>query len=64
MNTAAELAQAMIAKGIAGKAAGDPARKPWVLSVGSTPSAHAASAETRAQLKSILNGTLELHAGR
>ncbi|KAI0068228.1 hypothetical protein BV25DRAFT_1818616 [Artomyces pyxidatus] len=36
---------------------------PFVLSVGSTPTAHSASAETRAQLKSLLYGTLELHAG-
>ncbi|KIY52689.1 hypothetical protein FISHEDRAFT_34535 [Fistulina hepatica ATCC 64428] len=38
-------------------------RPPLVLSVGSTPSAHAASAETKEYLSSILNGTLELHAG-
>lgn len=34
-----------------------------VLSVGSTPTAHAASAETRAKLSSLLHGSLELHAG-
>ncbi|KAJ4486090.1 putative serine dehydratase domain-containing protein [Lentinula aciculospora] len=34
-----------------------------VLSVGSTPTAHAASAETKARLSSLLNGSLELHAG-
>jgi hypothetical protein len=37
---------------------------PFVLSVGSTPTAHAASAETRAQLAAALHGTLELHAGQ
>lgn len=36
---------------------------PFVLSVGSTPTAHAATAETKDQLSSLLNGTLELHAG-
>ncbi|KAI0052860.1 hypothetical protein FA95DRAFT_1532211 [Auriscalpium vulgare] len=35
----------------------------FVLSVGSTPTAHSASAEARAQLQSLLHGTLELHAG-
>ncbi|KAJ3883378.1 putative serine dehydratase domain-containing protein [Lentinula edodes] len=34
-----------------------------VLSVGSTPTAHAASAETKAKLSSLLHGPLELHAG-
>ncbi|CAA7265829.1 unnamed protein product [Cyclocybe aegerita] len=36
---------------------------PFVLSVGSTPTAHAASAETRNTLSQVLNGVLELHAG-
>jgi D-serine deaminase-like pyridoxal phosphate-dependent protein len=36
--------------------------KPFVLSVGSTPSAHSASA--RAKVTSQLFGVLELHAGR
>ena len=36
----------------------------FVLSVGSTPTAHSASAETRAQLESRLFGILELHAGK
>lgn len=36
---------------------------PFVLSVGSTPTAHAASEETRLRLASELHGTLELHAG-
>jgi len=37
--------------------------RPFVLSVGSTPTAHAASAKTRKLLSQILNGKLELHAG-
>ena len=36
---------------------------PYILAVGSTPTAHAATAETRARISSMLNGTLELHAG-
>lgn len=40
-------------------------QQPFVLSVGSTPSTHAASfSEVRAELKRVLNGTLELHAGK
>ena len=38
-------------------------RPPFVLSIGATPTAHCASAETRARLQSLLHGTLELHAG-
>lgn len=38
-------------------------QQPFVLSVGSTPTAHAATEETRAKLSSLLHGTLELHAG-
>ena len=37
--------------------------QPFVLSVGSTPTAHAASLETRKMLAQVLHGTLELHAG-
>ncbi|KAG6834800.1 hypothetical protein H0H93_007315, partial [Arthromyces matolae] len=37
--------------------------QPFVLSVGSTPTAHVASAETRMALSACLYGTLELHAG-
>ncbi|KAF9535443.1 putative serine dehydratase domain-containing protein [Crepidotus variabilis] len=37
--------------------------QPFVLSVGSTPTAHAASAETRKLLSEALHGVLELHAG-
>ncbi|KAH7925189.1 hypothetical protein BV22DRAFT_1089485, partial [Leucogyrophana mollusca] len=37
--------------------------QPFVLSVGSTPAAHSASAAARAQLTSSLHGKLELHAG-
>ena len=36
---------------------------PFILAVGSTPTAHAANAETRDKLASLLNGSLELHAG-
>ena len=35
----------------------------YVIAVGSTPTAHAATAETRARMTSVLNGRLELHAG-
>ncbi|TFK57115.1 hypothetical protein OE88DRAFT_1650696 [Heliocybe sulcata] len=35
----------------------------FVLAVGSTPTAHAASAEARQQLDRLLHGRLELHAG-
>ncbi|KAG6857533.1 hypothetical protein H0H87_000132 [Tephrocybe sp. NHM501043] len=38
-------------------------QQPFVLSVGSTPTAHAANAETRALLSTNLLGVLELHAG-
>jgi D-serine deaminase-like pyridoxal phosphate-dependent protein len=37
--------------------------QPFVLSVGSTPTAQSATAETKLQITSMLNGTLELHAG-
>jgi len=40
-----------------------PRTEPFVLAIGSTPTAHAATAETRAQLETHLNGRLELHAG-
>lgn len=36
---------------------------PFVLSVGSTPTAHAATPETKAKLLSSLHGKLEIHAG-
>lgn len=36
----------------------------FVLSVGSTPTAHSASAKTSVPLGSLLHGTLELHAGK
>lgn len=41
----------------------DPAAFPFTLSVGSTPTANSASAETRAKLSTLLHGELELHAG-
>lgn len=39
-------------------------QQPFVLSVGSTPTAHAAGSETRDLLSASLSGILELHAGR
>jgi D-serine deaminase-like pyridoxal phosphate-dependent protein len=56
VNTAAKLAQAILEEF-------QEPRPKFVLSVGSTPTAHAASAETRARLQSLLYGELELHAG-
>jgi D-serine deaminase-like pyridoxal phosphate-dependent protein len=41
----------------------DAHQQPFILSVGSTPTAHAASADTRTLLSKVLRGTLELHAG-
>ncbi|KAI0639463.1 putative serine dehydratase domain-containing protein [Trametes polyzona] len=38
-------------------------RESFVLSVGATPTAHAATTELKAKVESGLNGTLELHAG-
>ncbi|KAI0815016.1 hypothetical protein BC629DRAFT_1279626 [Irpex lacteus] len=59
VNTAAGLALSLLA-GIPGSA---PRNTPFVLAVGSTPTAHAATAQTREKLASLLNGSLELHAG-
>ncbi|VDB99581.1 unnamed protein product [Peniophora sp. CBMAI 1063] len=53
VNKAAELAKNLLTD----------EQPPFVLSVGSTPTAHAASAETRHRLRELLHGTLELHAG-
>ena len=58
VNTAAGLALSLLAE-IPSAAP----RAPFVLAVGSTPTAHAATVETRAKLAALLNGTLELHAG-
>ncbi|KAI0308238.1 putative serine dehydratase domain-containing protein [Multifurca ochricompacta] len=57
VNEAARLALDLISGWSSGN------RPRFVLSIGSTPTAHSASAETRAQLQSLLYGTLELHAG-
>jgi D-serine deaminase-like pyridoxal phosphate-dependent protein len=46
-----------------GSPGGEVERPPYVLSIGATPTAHCASAETRVRLQSLLHGTLELHAG-
>lgn len=59
VNLAAKLALDFFAK--AGQDLSNHPR--FVLSVGSTPTAHAATAETRARLSSLLHGDLELHAG-
>lgn len=59
VNTAAGLALAVLA----GSPNHELRDKKFVLSVGSTPTAHAASAENKARLSSLLNGSLELHAG-
>ena len=59
VNTAAGLALSLLE----GKPDAAPRNDPFVLAVGSTPTAHAATAETRDKLASLLNGTLELHAG-
>lgn len=58
VNTAAQMAKCLV------KELQAPEREDYVLSVGSTPTAHAASAETKAKLESLLHGSLELHAGR
>lgn len=59
VNRAAKMALNQISSWSGGKVE----RPQFVLSVGSTPTAHSASAETRARLQSLLYGTLELHAG-
>ena len=48
---------------ILSKAGMEGPKEPLVLSVGSTPTAHAASGENRDKLSSLLHGPLELHAG-
>lgn len=61
VNRAAEIALEEISKqnsGIVHRS------NPFVLSVGSTPTAHAASAEARKILSQTLHGNLELHAGK
>ncbi|KAI0735103.1 hypothetical protein C8Q76DRAFT_610134 [Earliella scabrosa] len=58
VNNAAGLAlQMMASKNI------PPPREPFVLSVGATPTAHAATPEMKAKIESALHGVLELHAG-
>lgn len=59
-NKAATLALAILAKS---PDAASSHSTPFVLSVGSTPTTHAATPETRERLKKELNGVLELHAG-
>lgn len=57
VNAAAELAHLLLSKSGVGN------HEPFILSVGSTPTAHSATAENRTKLASLLNGTMELHAG-
>ena len=59
VNTAAALALQMIAStpGLVRP------KEPFVLSVGATPTAHAATTQLKAKLEPVLNGVLELHAG-
>ncbi|EJD04107.1 uncharacterized protein FOMMEDRAFT_140172 [Fomitiporia mediterranea MF3/22] len=59
VNTAAGLALALLA----GAPEVTSHSTPFVLSVGSTPTMHAATADTKLKLKQQLNGLLELHAG-
>ncbi|KAH9898339.1 hypothetical protein C8Q73DRAFT_834352 [Cubamyces lactineus] len=59
VNDAATLALSMIAK----SPGMHHPREPFVLSVGATPTAHAATESLKARVESGLNGVLELHAG-
>lgn len=59
VNTAAGIALPLLAS----SPYKDAHQQPFILSVGSTPTAHAASAETKAVLSKFLHGILELHAG-
>ncbi|TBU45088.1 putative serine dehydratase domain-containing protein [Dichomitus squalens] len=61
--TAVNTAAAVALKLIAAKPHLSQPREPYVLSVGATPTAHAATEELRAKLEATLNGVLELHAG-
>ncbi|KAI5824893.1 hypothetical protein K523DRAFT_324134 [Schizophyllum commune Tattone D] len=57
VNDAAEFAVSILGEDVKNH------QQPFVLSVGSTPTAHSASAETRAKVSTLLHGKLELHAG-
>ncbi|KAJ7128066.1 putative serine dehydratase domain-containing protein [Mycena filopes] len=59
VNAAAEIALSLLAASSNASAH----NQPFILSVGSTPTAHAATAESRAALSTLLHGKLELHAG-
>lgn len=59
VNTAAGLALAILS----GAPELQAPTQPFVLSVGSTPTAHAASVDTKVKLSTLLHGSLELHAG-
>ncbi|KAH8100676.1 hypothetical protein BXZ70DRAFT_938277 [Cristinia sonorae] len=54
VNTAARMAKSLLPESN---------RDPFVLAVGSTPTAHSATPENKAKLASVLHGTLEIHAG-
>lgn len=60
VNRAAEIALEEISKG----SDNSHHSQPFVLSIGSTPTAHAAGAESRQILSESLHGKLELHAGK
>ncbi|KAI5890480.1 uncharacterized protein SCHCODRAFT_02631982 [Schizophyllum commune H4-8] len=57
VNDAAEFAASILGEDVKNH------QQPFVLSVGSTPTAHSASTETRAKVSTLLHGKLELHAG-
>ncbi|KAI0651914.1 hypothetical protein C8Q79DRAFT_899060 [Trametes meyenii] len=59
VNNAATLALSIVAATTGHR----PSRDSLVLSVGATPTAHAATEELKARIESGLNGVLELHAG-
>ena len=59
VNTAASLAMQIIAE----SPDMEEPREPYVLSVGATPTAHAATPEMKEHILSSLKGVLELHAG-
>lgn len=58
VNDAAQLALSILKQGEDQRS-----DKQFVLSVGSTPTAHAATVESRAKVNELLYGKLELHAG-
>jgi D-serine deaminase-like pyridoxal phosphate-dependent protein len=59
VNDAAEIAMSVISRTNTVSSR----KTPFVLSVGSTPTAHAATPETKEKLRCSLTGELEIHAG-